>query len=164
MRGEGAVRRRAGSGGRLLWRASSPFALLLLSLVIPADARAASCSVSATPIAFGIYDVFRTTPTDGVGTITVSCNQSWVIARISLSTGQSGTYAARLMRGAGDVLRYNLYRNAHRTTVWGDGTGTTSVAYVLGPTAALNVYGRIPSDQDPAAGTYADNVTVSIDY
>ena len=76
------------------------------------------------------------------------------------------------MKSGAVVLNYNLYSNSTRTTVWGDGTGSTQT--VLGsnqvkpatPTFTDNftVYGSVPALQDAAVGAYSDNITITLTY
>jgi spore coat protein U-like protein len=133
----------------------------------------AACSVSATDLAFGPYDVHQGTPTDGAGSVSVNC--TFLIAvllsyEIRLSTGQSGTYGTRTMQGGTYDLDYNLYTDSTRTTVWGDGgggTGTISYAALIAllvHNASYTVYGRIPALQNVAAGSYSDTITVTLEY
>lgn len=157
--------------------------LLLLGLlgVAPnAWAQAAQdCTVSATPVAFGVYDpVESTTPLDGVGQITVDCRGNFVFFQVSLSAGGSGSYAAREMTSGPNTLQYNLYLDAARTIIFGDGSGGSQNNWCVtgftfnrcvgsnppGPTrrAVLPFYGRVPAGQDPAVGFYSDVVQVEI--
>ena len=48
-------------------------------------------------------------------------------------------------------LAYNLYREASRSIIWGDGTGGSAVGSGTG--ATHTVYGRIPSRQNVYAGS-----------
>lgn len=142
-------------------------ALAALILLVPATgARAAICLVSATPVAFGTYLPFSGTPTDSTGTVTVSCFGSATIS-IALSTGGSGSYSSRQMTNGGARLLYQVYANATRTTIWGDGTaGTVTVTDTLTGFSSRNyiAYGRIPTFQPVRPGPYADTITVTVSY
>ena len=72
------------------------------------------------------YNVFTTTPEDSTGTITYRCNSAAANISIALSDGSSSTSSPRTMRKGTEVLNYDLYQNAARTNIWGDGTGGTS--------------------------------------
>ncbi len=65
-------------------------------------------------------------------------------------------------------LNYNLYLDAARTTIWGDGTGGTQVYSNANPPNNTNVtvtiYGRIPASQDVSAGSYTNTVTATINF
>jgi spore coat protein U-like protein len=87
---------------------------------------------------------------------------------ISLSDGSSTTFSPRTMTKGSEVLNYNLYTNAARTTIWGNGTGGTSVYTRRNPPNNSNVnvtiYGRIPAQQDVSAGNYSDTVSAVINF
>lgn len=139
--------------------------VLLLGLAAP-RVEAASCSVTVSSgVSFGAYNVFNSTALDGVGTIRIACNQSWVFVRVTLSAGSSNSFTARTLRSGANQLQYNLYTSATRTTVWGDETGGTSAVYLFpAPSTTRSVYGRIPAGQDAAVGSYTDTITVRVDY
>lgn len=128
----------------------------------------ASCTISVTSVAFGNYNVFTTTADDSTGTITFRCNASAANISISLSDGSSTTFSPRTLRKGSEVLQYNLYRNAARTTIWGDGTGGTSTYTNANPpnnsNVSLTIYGRIPAQQDVSAGAYTDTVSAVINF
>ena len=69
---------------------------------------------------------------------------------------------------ASEPLVYNLFRDAARTAVWGDGSPGTEHEIVANPPnktpLALTIFGRIPAAQDVSAGAYADTVVVGVNY
>lgn len=145
----------------------------LVLLVLSTAARAAvNCTVRATPVAFGSYNVFNASPLDATGTITVRCTGlggSPVSYDIKLSAGLSGSYAPRQMANGANRLNYNLYTAATRLNVWGDGSAGTS--FVSGSTTqsgseTINhtVYGRVPALQNVAVGSYSGNITVTLTF
>jgi len=93
-----------------------------------AEARAMSCSiVTSTGVSFGSYDVFDPTPRDSVGTITYRCTGVGSdVVTIHLSQGGAPTFFPRRLTQGSYWLEYNLFLNAARTTIWGDGMGGTS--------------------------------------
>ena len=145
--------------------------LVCLALAVPGVAQAA-CSVSATGVAFGIYDTTAAAPDDATGTISVSCTPLSGLAgyTVSLSTGSSGSYTARRMASGGSTLNYNLYSDAARTQVWGNGSGGTDTvgSFILlaffGGFGTHQVYGRIPARQAADPGSYADTIIVTVTY
>lgn len=138
------------------------FAVAFATLALaPVPAAAASCSVDAQPVSFGAYDSLAMQPSDGVGTVHVTCDTS-VDFTVALGTG-NGTVADRILMGGADRLHYNLYTNASRTTVWGDGNSGADVG-ASGTSVNLPVYGRIPSLQRVPAGSYADSIVVTVTY
>jgi spore coat protein U-like protein len=145
-------------------------ATALLVLAASAGHADAACTVSATGVNFGTYDVYATTPTDSTGTITYRCGITDFDIQITLSPGTSGTYLGReLQQAAGtDRLQYNLYDAASRNTVWGDGTGGTTYYSRHNPPngrdVVVTIYGRIPAGQDVGVGIYADTIVATINF
>jgi spore coat protein U-like protein len=135
---------------------------------------AQACTASATAVNFGTYSRTSATPNDVNGTVTMTCPPAVVtllLYSVSLSSG-GGTYSARRMTSGAYNLKYQLYTDLSRNTVWGDGTSGTSVVYGGLTVAVLSavsnshtVYGRMPAQQSGvAAGTYNDTVIVTITY
>lgn len=135
----------------------------LLIATLPASAGAA-CNVSAQGVNFGTYDPFDRRDADSVGSIAVTCDGE-VAYTLALSTG-SGTYAARRLSAGGHGLTYNLYTDASRMIVWGDGSGVSTTVSGIGSavTAPISVYARIPAGQDAHVGNYTDNVVITMDF
>lgn len=148
--------------------------LFTVCMTAPGLASAVTCSVSATATSFGSYNPLSSLNTDGTGTVTVTCSNviSLLVSyEILLSKGGSGSFATRHMSSGANTLSYNLYTSILRTTIWGDGTGGSGKVtdgYLLGvlvPTVRnYTVYGRIPAQQNVASGSYADSITVTINY
>jgi spore coat protein U-like protein len=65
-----------------------------------------------------------------------------------------------------DRLNYNLFVNAGRSTVWGDGAAGTSTVFLKNVKknrpVFTTIYGRIPPGQDVSVGSYSDSLTVTI--
>jgi spore coat protein U-like protein len=149
--------------------------VLSLALVVAAalawsvPARAVSCTISATvPVAFGAYDRTSGTALDSSGSVTYQCGIAGLldVLTITMSTG-NGTYASRTMLNGANPMSYNLYTNAGRTTVWGDGSSGTAV---YGPVTlnllaiTVPVYGRIPPGQNVAVGSFSDTIVVTLNF
>ena len=102
-------------------------------LALSPNARAAvtfTCTVSATGIAFGNYNPLNPTGDSAVGSWSVICNalgsgSATVAGTLSLSTGSSGSYAARTMKSGTRALQYNIYLTPTHTQVIGDGSAGT---------------------------------------
>jgi len=148
---------------------SLKFLATLLCLLLAGGAEAA-CSVSTTGVNFGAYDIFVSTPYDSTGTVTVKCDPAPPVD-ITIAIGPSGTSGAfipRQMRSASspDRLNYNLFVNAGRSTVWGDGAAGTSTVFLKNVKknrpGIVTIYGRIPPGQDVSVGAYSDSLTVTI--
>jgi spore coat protein U-like protein len=135
-----------------------------------AHALALNCSVTASAVAFGTYTPLTTAPSTGTISITCLSVVGPSPATITLSTGASGTFAARTMASGGHTLTYNLYLDAAHSQIWGDGSGVSLKDTlnlnqgVLGSTTTATVYGLVPS-QDPApAASYTDTIIVTVSY
>lgn len=152
--------------------------LLLLALLTSPAAQALDCSVSMTGVAFGVYDSVGTAPTDSTGNLTVRCVHTGGGAvranyTVTLSTGSSGTYARRQLRSGTATLNYNLFDDATRTRVWGNGTGGSAIisgSLLVNPgNYVVNemlhpIYGRIPAQQAADTGTYGDTIVVTLTF
>jgi spore coat protein U-like protein len=152
--------------------------ILILVLIVFATLKAniamSQCSISATSIAFGTYDVFSNIPVDSSGTISISCIKDVVKASLTIGpSSASGTINPRKMkRSPGtDLLEYNIFVDVTRTVIFGDGAGGTTVVNLKRPSGKpqpwsqnIDIYGRIPPGQDVSAGSYADSVTATINW
>ncbi len=146
--------------------------LILLAVAIgtlyASDADAQACTVSATSVNFGSYNVFNGSDTDSTGTVTYRCNGSAHNITIGLTQGASASFNQRQMQKGAEALAYNLFLDAARSTIWGDGTSGTSVYSIGNPpnntNVNLTVYGRVTAGQDVSAGTFSDTVTAVINF
>ena len=155
------------------------FAALCLLLAMQTVAQAAvsfSCTVSATSIAFGIYNPLSSSGDAAVGSWTVTCNaigsgSATVAGTLTLSTGYSGRYASRYMKSGTNTLLYNIYLTPSYAQIIGDGSagtyapsdsGTVTAGQVYQVTG--NMYGFMPAAQDVAPGTYTDAIVVTVTY
>lgn len=138
-------------------------------LLLPATAQAINCRVNLGPINFGLYMPLTPTHVDVIGQFDVRCQAQPGTFAITIGPGISGDQLARtLSAGGGNILNYNLFRDAARTQVWGDGTPPTFM--VTGSRASSGrpstfnypVYGRIYANQAPNTGTYTDNLLVTV--
>jgi spore coat protein U-like protein len=135
-----------------------------------------TCVVSATGIAFGNYNPLSSNGATAVGSWTVTCNavgsgSATVAGTLSLSTGLSGSYAARTMKFGSNSLRYNIYLTPGYTQIIGDGSagtyspsdsGTVTAGQIYQVTG--NMYGLMPASQDVPAGAYTDSIVVTVAY
>ena len=141
-------------------------AAVVLVLLAASHAEAAKCSVSATAVSFGSYNVFNAAPVDSTGTVRYNCNGGAKNLVIAISRGQSPTFMPRTLKKGTESLTYNLFQDPSRTVVWGDGTGGSQYFYAGDPAnnddVDVTIFGRIPPSQDITAGAYSDSVTVMI--
>jgi spore coat protein U-like protein len=163
------------TGARLLAAA----AVLQVLGIATADA-AATCSLAATGVSFGAYDAALATPSDSVGSVTVTCSHvppgggDSVSYALMLSPGFAGTFAPRTLVSTGGALQYNLYTDPARRTIWGNGIGGTGIVsgrLTVGRgvgnstrSQTYPIYGRIPPLQSVGTGNYLDTITVTIEF
>jgi spore coat protein U-like protein len=142
------------------WVRRTASAMLLASLAMPA----AACTVEATSLSFGSINPLAAGNADSTSTVTVTCPATTAYT-IALSAG-SGTYADRQMASGANTLSYQLYTDASRATVWGDGTGSTATVdgSADGTGTPHTVYGRVPPQSTAVPGAYADTVTVTVSF
>ena len=135
---------------------------------------AALCDLAVTGIAFSDYGPLDGGHRDSIGEIHVSCQGApgqLVAYRVRLSSGTRGAFSPRGMRGAIGTLTYNLFRNAARSRLWGDGNsgtemivGSFTISSSGGPVMRKHsVYARIFARQDVRPGTYTDLVQVTVE-
>lgn len=142
-------------------------ALVALQWVMPMASAHAACSLSGAAIAFGTYNPISPTNLDSAGSVIYRCAGRDRNITITLSRGGGTSYATRRMVKGTEQLFYNLYRDAARTVIWGDGTGGTQ-AYTIGNPQPNNqdisvpIFGRIPAGQNVSVGSYNDTITVTL--
>jgi spore coat protein U-like protein len=126
-------------------------------------ANAASCSASASGIAFGSY--VASTAIDITGTVTVTC-PSGTAYNISLNagTGTGGTTTTREMSGPNSsTLGYQMFQNSSHTLNWGDTVGTNTVAGTgTGKAQKYDIYGVLPAGEYDEPGSFTDTLTASV--
>ena len=140
--------------------AGSKSATFQVSLTVQAD-----CAISANPLDFGSQGVISDN-VDGASTLAVTCTKGTPY-NVALDSGSAtgSTIANRQLTDAGgtDVVKYNLYRDAARTQVWGQVSGVdTASGTGNGDAQSITVYGRVPAQTVPAAGTYTSTVTATV--
>ena len=130
------------------------------------------CTIGATSMSFGGYDVLNPVPADGQGTVSYTCGTHTARTpiknvQIEMSSGSSGSFD-RSMSGGADRLRYNVYTDAARQSIWGDGSSGTSVVRHSDPqnhqTYTVPAFGRIMPQQDVLSGSYSDTLIVTIEW
>jgi spore coat protein U-like protein len=124
----------------------------------------ATCSISATPLAFGNYTGAQN---DKTATLTINCtNTTPYNVGLSAGTSTGSTESARKMTGAAGVyLNYKLTSVSPTGANWGNVVPTTTVAGTgTGIAQGLTVYGRVAAGQYVAPRLYTDTVTATITY
>ncbi len=126
---------------------------------------AATCVVtSATNLDFGTQGVLAAN-VDQTSTINVTCTNTTPY-NIGLDKGLNGSsVTTRQMKAGSALINYSLFSDSGRTTNWGNTVGTDTVAATgNGSAQPFTVYGRIPAQTSPAAGTYTDTITITVTY
>jgi spore coat protein U-like protein len=148
-----------------LFRTAAATVVILVAVAV--DARA-SCSLSSNGMAFGVYNVFNTAPVDSTATIALVCTKKTKKddnIRVTLGRSLNGSFTRALRSGA-NQLSYNLYLDATRSAIWGDGTSGTVQYRNANPrkneVINITVYGRIPAGQDAVVGTYNDSIVLTV--
>lgn len=140
-------------------------------------AEARTCFISQIRgVAFGTYLPIQASPLDVRGRIRVRCEGRATPGQIDAYTVRisgvinAGLYG-RQMRSGTQLLDYNLFKDAARTDIWGDGSfGMTPLVRIIrnsnGRVIVGNhpIYGRIPPYQNPGPGAYLDVVDVIIEF
>ena len=144
------------------WTGSARAATTNSSMPVSANVPA-TCSITASPLAFGTYSSVQT---DTTTTLSVSCtNTTTYSVGLDAGGGSGATVAARKMSNGTQTLTYSVYSDTSRALVWGTTIGTNTVAGTgTGGAQNINVYGRIPAGQLPTPGSYADTITATITY
>ncbi|HEX7112094.1 MAG TPA: spore coat U domain-containing protein [Mizugakiibacter sp.] len=159
-------------------------ALLALGTLLASPlVRAARCTISTSGLSFGVYDPLAGSASTANGSVSLNCRYSGAdflfgfTANVTLSPGLSGSYLARTLRAGAEQLRYNLYIDPSHTSVFGDGSGGTQAVSECFPglfggcvggsgnsPVTIPVYGQMPGSQDVGAGSYADNLVVTVTF
>jgi len=133
--------------------------------------------VQSTALSFGNYDPNSASPTDANSLITVTCtpaagNPLTTPYTLSVSGVGGGSPTNRALVSGSSQLSFQLYRDAARTSVLGNGSGgtspisssTTSLLTGLPGINTHTVYGRIFALQSVAPGSYSGTLTITVDY
>jgi spore coat protein U-like protein len=156
----------------------------LALVVVPGTARAQTCNntiigglfngaiaVTVTSLAFGTYSPQAAGAQQSSVTITASCSGGLLGGtlppfNVAMSAG-NGSLTQRQMLSGTSALRYQIYTSASLSTIWGDGTGSTStVSGGGGGTASqtLTGYGVVTASQYVTPGSYTDLITITVTY
>ena len=128
-----------------------------------------ACDVDITPptdLDFGTHGLLSADVTQQ-STVSVLCTEG-LAYDLKLDAGLNGsggdTTTRRMINGAADVT-YDLYRDSNRTEHWGDDDGVDTLGSIgTGAVQTWPVYGLVPAQDTPPAGTYLDTVTVTVTY
>jgi len=141
-----------------------------------------SCTPTSNSILFGTYNPLTTTPLDATGTFVIVCTDAGGNPNRTTALAWRATLSSPALRQMAppvgtDRVNHNLYTDAVRATVWGDGnagtaaiTGTVNVpGRATATTPPINYFGRITAAQDVSAAspappptTYTQNLTITV--
>ena len=148
----------AGSG----WAATATTSFTVSGTVVP------TCSVTAAALSFGaaIPNPINSN-VDAQSNITATCSSgaAYTIG-LNAGNGAGATFAVRRLTSGPNALSYTLYTDSGRATVWGDGTGGSTLfnGTGTGVAQAIPVFGRIPSGQTVPTGAYSDTIVVTLTF
>jgi spore coat protein U-like protein len=142
--------------------AGSKTATFQVSLTVQAD-----CSIAANPLDFGSTGVIDNN-LDQTTNVSVTCTKGtpYTVA-LDAGTTTGSDIGNRLLKGAAnaETVKFNLYRDAAHTQVWGQTTGSDVVAGTgNGSAQPIIVYGRVPAQAVPSADTYTSTVTATVAF
>lgn len=143
----------------------------LFSMAVPDMARAV-CQINLSTLNFGNYDPLETSPVDSVGNLTYFCSQPVPFVTITIDRSGADNVLNRRMTNSGgqhaDALHYNVYLDAARTAIWGDGTRGSQIWSTPSPAVRTRInvpiYGRVPAGQNVGVGSYGDTLMITINY
>jgi spore coat protein U-like protein len=128
-----------------------------------------ACTIETRPLSFGNFDPEANADLDAVAQVIYTCDQHASKIRIEMTTGAGNQFTPRHMYASGvDALDYNIYLDATRQTIWGQGLYGTDVYFESNPPNGTPVivpaYGRIFARQSPSPppGQYLDVLTVRV--
>lgn len=128
-----------------------------------------SCTISASPMAFGTLTAIGGANVDTTASVDLACTTG-ANYDVSMDFGVNPTAGQRYLvstSNAANKIPYSIYTDAGRTAAWGNTSGTNTVAGTAGATGvvSLTAYGRIPSSAGSMpAGAYIDTVTVTVNF
>jgi spore coat protein U-like protein len=126
-----------------------------------------SCTISTTDMDFGAHTNLNLgTPITSSATIGLNCTAGTGYT-VKLGGGITNNTGARMMGKDGllpGVIGYQLSKDSAGAQPWGD-TGTQTVTGTgTGLPINIPVYGRVPSQSTPRAGSYQDVVTATVEF
>jgi spore coat protein U-like protein len=124
------------------------------------------CTINTTNVNFGTAGMLDQA-LNATGALSVHCTNGNAY-RVALNGGVSNNVASRYMaRATGvSIVSYQLFTDAGRNLVWGDGTAGTSMVTGTGTgrTSTLTIHGRVPAQRTPPPGAYRDTITATISF
>ena len=127
-----------------------------------------SCTVSASPMAFGTLTSIGGANVDTTASVDLTCTTG-AAYDVAMDVGTHAVTGQRYLVNTTDATKkipYGVYTNGLRTANWGNTSGTDTVAGTATTgSVSLTAYGRIPSTASSVpAGSYTDTVTVTVTF
>ena len=143
-----------GSGGG---STTNSYSLLANATVTP------QCSVnSPNTLNFGSV-VSLGAAIDAQTTLSVSCSNQLPYT-VGLSSASGSIPTGLQMTYGTNKLTYAVYQDSARTMGWGNVSGQWVAGTGTASSQSLTVYGRLPIQTLPPAGTYTDTISVTVTY
>lgn len=121
------------------------------------------CALSGGTLNFGTYIAGQSADLDVNGSFSYSnCGPGTL--SFELDGGLQSSNGNRFMTSGQEQLQYEIYRNAVRSAVWGQGADDQDIQLFATQNGTVDVYGRIPGGQSVSAGTYTDTVTITLTF
>ena len=134
-------------------------------LILMIGKSSAGCIINSSNLNFGIYQSpYQSNDILSSSNINLFCDNSSYgnSLGIRLSSGQSENYD-RYLTNNYDRLNYNLYLDNNRSLVFGDGTnGTSMYNGILSSNNNINIFAKVPKNQNVSPGNYQDNIIFEV--
>ncbi len=146
--------------------------LILGALLMAEPAWSAQCVVTSSGLRFGTISANAHPVEGGLATLLVTCRGKIgerVTFHLRLTSGE-GSFRQRLMRSGSRTLPYNLYLDANRLSIWGDGSDSsselTASVVLTGPVYSHSypIFARLLSTTSAGVGAYDDTLAIQLDY
>lgn len=123
-----------------------------------------NCLVGADNLDFGIQGVLNA-QTLAQSALRIRCTPNTNYS-IFLNNGAGGGTGPtdRRMTFQGRSIQYGLYLDAARSSPWGATPATRRQGTGNGLQTSYSVYGRVPPQNTPPAGTYTDTIVITVEY
>ena len=127
-----------------------------------------NCRVTLDPLSFGTYDplgVNSGNSLDATTRMLLLCTRG-SRATINFDRGKNGPGGERRLSSGDARLTYEVFQDAARSRVWGNGADAYQVEIRADglATREVTVFGRIPPGQAVPSGLYSDVITATVDF
>lgn len=126
----------------------------------------ADCSITSSVLSFGAQGVFSNAINQSAA-LNVTCSNAAPYS-IGLDAGNvaGSTVDGRLLESTtGDTVKFQLYKDASRSQIWGNTAGVNALTGVgNGAMQVVPVYGQIGAQGQPTSGSYSATVTATVSF